>query len=133
MIVVVDTVPPTLDARSSSDNVGRVIIEWRARDSQLATDSLTIRHRPAGAGDSASWTDVPAKVTKTANGGQLQDSYAFWPDSNELNLDFEVSIRDQAGTQATKQTSVQRTGTSLSFAMQDIANRRPPPSEPPHL
>ncbi len=126
MIVVVDTVPPTIEARSSSDNVGRVIVEWRARDSQLATDSLTIRQRPTGAQDAVPWADVPAKVTKTANGGLLQDSYAFWPESNELNLDIEVSIRDQAGNQATAQTSVQRTRTSPQFAaMPENANRRP--------
>lgn len=121
LIVVVDTVPPQIEAQSSSDNAGRLVVDWRASDSQLATDTFTIRLRSAGAGDSVPWTNVPAKVTKPASGGLLQDSYAFWPDSNELQFDLEVSIRDQAGNQATTQISAQRTQPTPQFA----GNARP--------
>ena len=128
LIVVVDTSPPTIEARSSTDNVGRVIVEWSARDSQLATESFSIRQRPAGSGDAIPWIPVPAKVTKAANGPLLQDSYAFWPESNELNLDIEVSIRDQAVNQATTQTTVQRTQTAPQFAMMSGSTKQRPPA-----
>ncbi len=116
LIVVVDTEVPTIEATSGTDAAGRVTLDWRARDAQLATDSLSIRYRSASAGADSPWTEVPAKVTQVPSGPLLQDTYAFWPETNELNLELEVSIRDQAGNQATTRTSVFRTQTSPQFA-----------------
>ncbi len=116
LIVVVDTQVPTIEATSGTDAAGRVTVDWRARDAQLATDSLSIRYRSASAGPDAAWTVVPAKINQVPSGPLLQDSYAFWPESNELNLELEISIRDQAGNQATTRSSVVRTQTSPQFA-----------------
>lgn len=129
LIVGVDTVPPTIEARATTDNAGRVVLEWRARDSNLAPESLSVRHRPSGSLDPSLWKSVPVKCTKPAIGALPEDSIAFWPEYDELGLDLEISIRDQAGNQATVPATVQRTQTSPQFSM--LPNQiRPRPAAP---
>lgn len=125
LVVVVDTVNPTLDAQATSDASGRLIVSWEVRDDYIATDSLAVRIRPSRA-PNAAWMNVPAKITKPLSGPRFQDSYAFWPESSDLEFDVEVSIRDQAGNQATAQTSVQRSQATPQFSQIPASRPRVP-------
>jgi beta-lactamase regulating signal transducer with metallopeptidase domain len=95
VIVVVDTVRPTITARANRAPDGTVSLSWTVRDAHLDLSSFKVEHRARGAAEWAPWTVAPAAS------GHIR-RHPGTPGPVEVRL----SVKDLAGNHAEQVLSV---------------------------
>ena len=103
--IIVDTTPPKLEFRTSSDQSGRAVADWKAEDANLDLATVKIMYRPQDQ-DDQNWQTVNFKPTKSLVGGIYVDRIAWWPETTAQNLDIRFQVADKAGNSVFKSGSV---------------------------
>lgn len=96
--VTVDTTAPRLQLEAIRGDVGQVVARWRASDSNLRPESLSIQYR---SGASQTWQPVTidrrlARPTDPVWGGDV----TWWPQPASERIEVRAEVADTAGNRA---------------------------------
>jgi hypothetical protein len=103
--VVVDTLPPQIEAAVWREPDGRLTARWQVTEPSLDPATLQLEYRTGGS--DAPWETVPADALGAAANG-LQEGSVSWETADGGSLLFEVrlSVNDLAGNQASRPARV---------------------------
>ena len=124
--IVVDTDKPELDFRVQTDNAGRVLCRWLAKDKTLLPRSLKIYYQPVtSTGARKSWLSVPVQLNGTVRNQVYSDQIGFWPETDEVLVNVAVEIQDAAGNSTRLDRKVNLPATSWKRSQHSTARPRP--------
>jgi hypothetical protein len=135
--IIVDSNKPDLNFQIESDAAGRVVCRWQATDAGLDSSSFEIRYRategpmPSNGRIDETWKSVPVQLQNKLKGETWADQLAWWPETDERQLEVQIQIADKAGNlaQASRYVSVRPTTWRKSESGSTLKNTSSPFSQ----